>query len=80
MDKQIENSMFGCNIDDFTDSVKDSVTYKLSGAHMIIAGLMSDAQEVMSHGDNESARQFLNRAKHLMFLVMDGELVGTVQR
>jgi hypothetical protein len=76
MDKQ----MFGCDIEVFTQSVKDSITYKLSGANMVVAGLMSDAQEELAHGSEESARQTLNRAKHILFMVMDGELVGTVQR
>lgn len=78
MNKEI--TMYGCDINEFVASIKDSITYKLTGANMVIAGLMSDAQEVMAMGDTESARQFLNRAKHLMFLVMDGELTGTVAR
>jgi hypothetical protein len=41
---------------------------------MIIAGLMSDAQECLAGEDNESARQTLNRAKHLLFLCMSGKL------
>jgi hypothetical protein len=44
---------------------------------MVVAGLMSDAQELMSFGDTERARQTLNIAKTIMFKIMDGELVGT---
>ncbi len=79
--KQVrEQAVYGCDIEDFVDSVVESITYKLSGANMIVAGLMSDAQEQMAHGDAEGARQTLNRAKHLLFCVMDGKLVGTVAR
>ena len=78
MNKQI--TMYGCDINEFVASVKDGITYKLSGANMVVAGLMSDAQEELAHGSAESARQTLNRAKHILFMIMDGELVGTVER
>lgn len=71
---------YGCNINEFVDSIKDSITYKLTGANMVVAGLMSDSQEMMAHGDTEMARQTLNCAKHILFMIMDGELVGTVER
>jgi hypothetical protein len=44
---------------------------------MVVAGLMSDAQELMAFGDTERARQTLNVAKTILFNIMDGELVGT---
>ena len=66
--------MYGCNFQAFLDSVTDSITYKFSGANMVIAGLMSDAQEQMAFGDTEGARKTLNRAKGLLFAVMDGQL------
>ena len=72
--------VYGCDINEFVESVTDCITYKLTGANMVVAGLMSDAQEAMAHGDTESARQFLNRAKHILFMIMDGELIGTVAR
>jgi hypothetical protein len=78
MNKQI--TMYGCDINEFVEDIKDSITYKLSGANMVVAGLMSDAQEELAHGSAESARQTLNRAKHILFMIMDGELVGTVER
>lgn len=78
MNKQI--TMYGCDINEFVEDIKDSITYRLTGANMVVAGLMSDAQEELAHGSAESARQTLNRAKHILFLIMDGELVGTVAR
>jgi hypothetical protein len=74
-------AMYGVkDIDAYVESVKESMTYKFSGANMIIAGLMSDAQEQMAHDDVEGSRKTLNIAKHILFLVMDGQLVGTVER
>ena len=72
----MQNQMYGCDIESFVDSVVESITYQACGANMVVAGLMSDAQEQMSFGDAEGARQTLNRAKALLFKVMDGELVG----
>jgi len=66
------------DIDAYIDSIKGSMTYRAIGANMIVAGLMSDAQELLSVGDNERARQTLNRAKAVLFQIMDGQLIGTV--
>jgi hypothetical protein len=67
--------MYGCDIDAFVHSVKEGITYRHTGAAMVIAGLMSDAQEQMEHQDTEGARQTLNRAKYLLFSAMSNELV-----
>ena len=64
----------------YVESVKESITYKFTGGNMIVAGLMSDAQELIACGAQESSRKTLNIAKHILFLIMDGELVGTVER
>jgi hypothetical protein len=47
---------------------------------MIVAGLMSDAQELIACDAQEASSQTLNIAKHILFLIMDGQLVGTVER
>ena len=74
-------NMYGVlDIDAYVESVKQSITYQFTGGHMIVAGLMSDAQELIACGAQESSRQTLNIAKHILFLIMDGELVGTVER
>ena len=73
--------MYGfADIDSYIQSIKDSITYKFTGANMVVAGLMSDAQELMSVGDTERARQTLNVAKAVLFQIMDGNLIGTVER
>lgn len=80
MHKAEQIEMYGCDINEFVNQITNCITYKLTGASMVIAGLMSDAQEQMEHGDVEGARQTLNRAKHLMFMAMDGELVLNIPR
>lgn len=64
------------DIDAYIESVKESITYQFTGGNMVVAGLMSDAQELMTR-DTERARQTLNIAKTILFMIMDGELVGT---
>ena len=73
--------MYGvADIAEWKRNMRASATYKCVGANMIVAGLMSDAQELMAHGDVERARQTLNLAKSVLFDVMDGEMVGCVER
>jgi len=74
-------AMYGVeNIDEFIDSITDTITYRGCGADMIVAGLMSDAQELMAHDDLEGARKTLNRAKAVLFKIMDGNLTGSRSR
>ena len=74
---QTNLSMYGvADINAFIQSIKDSYTYKAIGANMIVAGLMSDDQELIEMGDPERARKTLNRAKAVLFEIMDGNLVG----
>ena len=67
--------LLASDINDYVEDVKRSCTYEISGAAMVIAGLMSDAQEQMACQDTEGARQTLNRAKHLLFLTVADKLV-----
>ena len=67
MTSPAEKNMYGCSIEDFRESVEDSFTFKVSGYAMVVAGLMSDAQEELAYGNNEGARQTLNRAKWVLF-------------
>ena len=72
----VEQSMYGCDIEAFKDSVRRSITYRFTGGNMVVAGLMSDAQELMAMGQTETARQYLNRAKAILFDIMDGKMSG----
>jgi hypothetical protein len=67
--------MYGVNdINAFFESVKNCATYKITGGFMVVAGLMSDAQEMIAYNSPEQARQTLNRAKYLQFKIAAGEL------
>ena len=57
MQKPFTHEMYGCDIDEFIEEITNSSTYRLSGANMIVAGLMSDAQELIAYGEQEQSRQ-----------------------
>jgi len=63
--------MYGCTEADLRDSIESSITFKFSGAAMVAASIMSDAQELMSmsssEGTREQVRQMLNQAKWILF-------------
>ena len=74
--------MYGCTEAELRESVEDSITFKISGPVMVAAGLMSDAQEIVSFGPYdgdrlanimESQRQMLNQAKWILFEYMSKE-------
>lgn len=72
-----DKMMYGCDIEAFKESVKDSFTYRMTGGYMVIASLLSDAQEQLAHGDDFGARQTLNKAKALIFDMADGNMTFT---
>ena len=78
-DMQRQINMYGCTEADLRDSVESSITFRTSGPAMIVASMMSDAQEMMAYEQPgfvtiESQRQLLNRAKFVLFeYIMDRE-------
>jgi hypothetical protein len=69
-----EVRMYGCTEAQMREAVESGITFKLSGPAMVVASLMSDAQELTNteYGDvdymrAEDARQCLNRAKWVLF-------------
>ena len=63
---QWEYQAYGGYKDEIVESVKDSITFKLSGPGMVVASYLSDAQELIAVNDGERARQYINIAKMLM--------------
>ena len=74
-------SMYGVSdIEQLMESVRGSITYRFTGGNMVAMSYMSDAQELMAFGDVERARRVLNIAKHILCEIMEGRMVGTVER
>ena len=70
--------MYGCTEAQMREAVESSNTYRFSGPAMMVASLMSDAQELINteYGEvdfnrAEDARQTLNRAKWILFTYCD---------
>lgn len=57
---------YGCSEESLRKQVEGSLSVKIEGAGgygMVAMSLLSDAQEVLEHGDPEKARQYINCAK-----------------
>ena len=71
--------MYGCTEAQMREAVESSSTFRFSGPAMVVASMMSDAQEMMAYEQPdfntiEDQRQLLNRAKFVLFTyVMDKE-------
>ena len=79
-----EVRMYGTTESRMRESIERSTTFKFSGAGMIVAGMLSDAQEMFAYGPydsdtlaniQEDQRQQLNRAKWVLFEYMSEERV-----
>ena len=79
-----EVRMYGTTEAALRESVERSRTFKVSGPAMIVAGMLSDVQEIMAYGPydsdtlaniQEDQRQQLNCAKWVLFEYMSEERV-----
>jgi len=74
-----EIAMFGMTSEDIEIQYMQSITAKLSGLEMVVAGILSDSQELMSFGHaqaTDQARKNLNIAKHILFTMIDQKEVA----
>ena len=67
-----EVGMYGVTVAGMRESVESSLTFRMTGPAMIVASMMSDAQEMMAYEQPdfntiEDQRQLLNRAKWVLF-------------
>jgi hypothetical protein len=74
--REREQAMYGCTEAELQESVESSITFKFTGAGMVVASMLSDCQEMMAYGPydsdtlaniQEDQRQLLNRAKWILF-------------
>jgi len=70
MNADREIQMFGMTEQDIREQYMDSITAKFSGLEMVVAGVLSDAQELLAMGRQEAARQQMNVAKFILFEIM----------
>jgi len=74
---EAEKRMYGMSQEAIEEQFMNGLTAKLSGLEMVVAGLLSDTQELMMLGGNtnnplvEQSRKNLNIAKFILFEMMD---------
>lgn len=73
-----EIAMFGMTKEDIREEYMEGLTAKLSGLEMVVAGILSDCQELTAMGRNEDVRKQLNVAKFILFEMMDAKRTETV--
>ena len=66
-DKHVK--MYGCTHDDMVCMMNDPMNF-IGGHSMLAMSILSDAQECIARGMDETARQYINRAK---YVIMSGE-------
>ncbi|NDA28809.1 MAG: hypothetical protein EBZ25_08285 [Flavobacteriia bacterium] len=64
--------MYGCTELQMKEAVEQSLTFRFSGPALMAASIMSDCQEMLTQGAEDSmiredVRQALNRAKWILF-------------
>jgi hypothetical protein len=71
MNREIQ--MFGMTEQDIREQYMESLTAKLSGLEMVVAGILSDCQELGEMGRTEQVRKQLNVAKFILFEMMEAK-------
>jgi hypothetical protein len=83
-----EQKMFGISIEDIKTQYMQSLTAELTGMEMVVMGVLSDAQEMMSmnsssipsSNSNEYVRKQLNIAKFILSEMMEDKLLQSNSR
>jgi hypothetical protein len=68
-----EQLMYGMSTEDIREEYMESLTARLSGLEMVVAGILSDCQELGAMGRTEAVRKQLNVAKFVLFEMMDAK-------
>lgn len=65
---EFEKNCYGMTAEDIREQYLNSLTVKLSGVEMLVAGILSDCQEMLEMGyDKDAIRKQLNIAKFCLF-------------
>jgi hypothetical protein len=74
---EFEKRCYGMSTDDIRDEYMNSITARLSGLEMVAMGVLSDAQELMTFGHEQStdqARKNINIAKFILSEMMEARM------
>jgi hypothetical protein len=64
---QIAIKRYGMTENQIREQYLESVSAKLGGLELVVAGILSDCQELTAMGRSEDVRQQLNVAKFILF-------------
>ena len=75
---EFENKCYGITEQEIREQYMQSITAKCSGLEMVVMGIMSDCQEMMSMGTGprsvEYVRKQMNVAKFILSEMMDSRV------
>jgi len=76
---EFEKNCYGMSEADIRDEYMNSITARLSGLEMVAMGVLSDAQELMTFGHEQStdqARKNINIAKFILSEMMEARVAA----
>jgi hypothetical protein len=68
-----ESIVYGMSTADIREQYMNGITARCSGLEMVVMGVLSDAQELLAMGRQESARKQMNIAKFILSEMMDAK-------
>ena len=68
-----ESIVYGMSAADIREEYMNGITARISGLEMVVMGVLSDAQELLAMGRQESARKQMNIAKFILSEMMDAK-------
>lgn len=78
-EEKLQLAMYGILEDDIREVYMDSITAKLSGLETVVAGILSDCQEIVAvGGSDQTIRRQLNIAKFILFEMSKAKREETV--
>ena len=78
---EFEKRCYGISEVDIREQYMSSITARLSGLEMVAMGVLSDAQELMTFGNDQAtdqARKNINIAKFILSEMMEARMTETV--
>lgn len=76
---EFESKCYGISEADIREEYMNSITARLSGLEMVAMGVLSDAQELMTFGNEQAtdqARKNINIAKFILSEMMDARMAA----
>lgn len=68
-----ESIVYGMSTADIREQYMNGITARCSGLEMVVMGVLSDAQELLAMGRQESARKQMNIAKFILSEMMEAK-------